>query len=119
MISAHFDKNGRMSATDTSGIGTVRDRTSTISRVVTLVAVVVPPVGLLAAMGLLWDVAFHPIDAALFLFFYVVCAFGTTIGFHRYFTHRGFETRAPVKAALAVLGCMTIQGRIAQCVTRT
>jgi hypothetical protein len=50
-----------MSATDTSRVGTVRDRTSTISRVVTLVAVVVPPVGLLAAMGgLFWNVAFHP-----------------------------------------------------------
>ena len=106
-----------MSATDTSRIGTVRDRTSTISRVVTLVAVVVPPVGLLAAMGLLWNVAFHPIDAGLFLLFYVVCAFGTTIGFHRYFTHRGFETRAPVKAVLGVLGCMTMQGPITQWVT--
>ncbi|MFL5936109.1 MAG: acyl-CoA desaturase [Gaiellaceae bacterium] len=106
-----------MSATDTSRVGTVRDRTSTISRVVTLVAVVVPPVGLLAAMGLLWNVAFHPIDAALFVFFYVVCAFGTTIGFHRYFTHRGFETRAPVQAALGVLGCMTMQGPITQWVT--
>jgi stearoyl-CoA desaturase (delta-9 desaturase) len=106
-----------MSAIDASRVGTVRSRTSTISRVVTLVAVVVPPVGLLAAMGLLWNVAFHPIDAALFLVFYVVCAFGTTIGFHRYFTHRGFETRAPVKAALAVLGCMTMQGPITQWVT--
>src|SRR3954468_17359459 len=106
-----------MSATGTPTIGSVRDRTSTISRVVTLVAVIVPPVGLLAAMGLLWNVAFHPIDAVLFLFFYVVCAFGTTIGFHRYFTHRGFETRAPVKAALAVLGCMTMQGPITQWVT--
>src|SRR3954463_3760237 len=103
-----------MSATGTPTIGTVRDRTSTISRVVTLVAVIVPPVGLLAAMGLLWNVAFHPIDAALFFFFYVVCAFGTTIGFHRYFTHRGFETGAPVKATLAILGCMTMQGPVTQ-----
>ena len=76
-------------------IATVRARTSRISQVVTLVAVVVPPLGLLSAMGLLWGVAFHWLDLALFGGFYVVCAFGTTIGFHRYFTHRGFETSRP------------------------
>jgi stearoyl-CoA desaturase (delta-9 desaturase) len=69
------------------------------------------------AMGLLWGVAFHWVDVVLLLVFYVVCAFGTTIGFHRYFTHRGFETGAPVKATLAILGCMTMQGPVTQWVT--
>jgi stearoyl-CoA desaturase (Delta-9 desaturase) len=98
-------------------VGSVRPRTSRISQVVTLVAVVVPPLGLLSAMGLLWGVAFHPLDLALFAGFYVVCAFGTTIGFHRYFTHRGFETGTTVKVVLAVLGCMTMQGPLTQWVT--
>ena len=79
-----------------------------------LVAVVVPPLGLLMAMGLLWGVAFHPVDAVLLVGMYVLCAFGTTIGFHRYFTHRGFETSAGVKATLAILGCMTMQGPLTQ-----
>src|SRR5690348_5511575 len=98
-------------------IGTVRTRTSRISQAVTLVAVVVPPLGLVSAMGLLWGVGFHPVDVALFVGFYVVCAFGTTIGFHRYFTHRGFEARQPVRVVLAILGCMTMQGPITQWVT--
>ena len=46
-------------------IGTVRARTSRISQVVTLVAVVVPPLGLLSAMGLLWGTAFHWVDLVL------------------------------------------------------
>ena len=46
-----------------------------------------------------------------------MCAFGTTIGFHRYFTHKGFEAGAPVKATLAILGCMTMQGPLIQWVT--
>ena len=83
----------------------------------TLVAVVVPPLGLVSAMGLLWGVGFHPVDLALFAGFYVVCAFGITIGFHRYFTHRGFEARTPVRALLAILGCMTMQGPLTQWVT--
>jgi stearoyl-CoA desaturase (delta-9 desaturase) len=98
-------------------VGTVRARTSTISQVVTLVAVGVPPVGLLSAMGLLWGVEFHWTDLALLVGLYVLCAFGTTIGFHRYFTHRGFEAHPVVKGALAILGCMTMQGPITQWVT--
>jgi stearoyl-CoA desaturase (delta-9 desaturase) len=98
-------------------VGTVRSRTSRISQVVTLVAVVVPPLGLFSAMGFLWCVAFRWVDVALLVSLYVVCAFGTTIGFHRYFTHRGFQARAPVKAVLAILGCMTMQGPLTQWVT--
>ena len=98
-------------------IATVRERTSLVSQIVTLVAVVVPPLALLSAMGFLWGVGFHLRDLLLLLVMYVVCAFGTTIGFHRFFTHRGFETSAPVKAVLAVLGCMTMQGPLTQWVT--
>jgi stearoyl-CoA desaturase (delta-9 desaturase) len=102
---------------DARGIATVRTGTSRISQIVTLVAVVVPPLGLVSAMGLLWGVGFHWVDVGLFLGMYVVCAFGTTIGFHRYFTHKGFEARAPIKALLAILGCMTMQGPVTQWVT--
>jgi stearoyl-CoA desaturase (Delta-9 desaturase) len=101
----------------TSPLGTVRPRTSRISQVVTLVAVVVPPLGVLVAMGLLWNVAFHPVDLAIMAGMYVVCAFGITVGFHRYFTHRSFESGPAVKATLAILGCMTMQGPLTQWVT--
>jgi stearoyl-CoA desaturase (delta-9 desaturase) len=98
-------------------LGTVRPRTSRISQVVTLIAVVVPPLGTLAAMGVLWNVAFHWSDLLVMTVLYVVCAFGTTIGFHRYFTHKGFKTGPEVKATLAILGCMTVQGPLTQWVT--
>ena len=98
-------------------VGTVRSSTSLVSRVVTLVAVVVPPLGLLSAIGLLWGVAFHWVDLFLLIGLYVLCAFGTTIGFHRYFTHKGFDTSPVMKAFFAILGCMTMQGPITQWVT--
>src|SRR5689334_16142249 len=60
-------------------IGTVRERTSRISQVVTLVAVAVPALGLAAAMGALWDIAFHWSDLAIMGGMYILCAFGTTI----------------------------------------
>ena len=98
-------------------VGTVRPHTSRVSQVVTLVAVIVPLLGVAMAMGLLWNVAFHWSDVAIMLGMYVVCAFGTTIGFHRYFTHKGFDAHPSVKATLAILGCMTMQGPITQWVT--
>jgi stearoyl-CoA desaturase (Delta-9 desaturase) len=101
----------------TTPVGTVRSGTSRISQVVTLVAVIVPPLGIASAAGLLWGVAFHWVDVAILVGFYVLCAFGTTIGFHRYFTHQGFKARMPVKAVLAILGCMTMQGPLIQWVT--
>src|SRR5437764_8173247 len=104
-------------AEQTPRVGTVRKGTSRISQVVTLVAVVAPPLGFVAAMGLLWGVAFHWVDVAILAGSYVVCAFGTTIGFHRYFTHKSFETGRIVKATLAILGCMTMQGPLTQWVT--
>src|SRR6266511_3159008 len=89
----------------TALVATVRPGTSRISQIVTLVAVIVPPL------------AFRWTDLLLLVGFYVLCAFGTTIGFHRYFTHRGFSARKPVEATLAVLGCMTVQGPMTQWVT--
>ena len=93
------------------------DSTSGLSKAVMLVAVVVPALGVLSAMGILWGVAFHWVDLALFLVLYVLCAFGTTIGYHRYFTHRGFEAGVVVRSTLAILGCMTMQGPIRQWVS--
>src|SRR6266567_6915708 len=100
-----------------AAIATVRERTSRVSQAVTLIAVLVPPLGLAAGMGLLWDTAFHWSDLGIMAAMYVVCAFGTTIGFHRYFTHKGFQARTAVKALLAILGCMTMQGPLTQWVT--
>ena len=80
-------------------------------------AVLVPPLGIFSAMGLLWGVAFHWVDLVVLAVSYTVCAFGTTIGFHRYFSHRSFQSGPVVKAALAILGCMTVQGPLTQWVT--
>jgi stearoyl-CoA desaturase (delta-9 desaturase) len=68
-------------------------------------------------MWMLWGRAFRWVDVVLLVTMYTLCAFGTTIGFHRYFTHKSFEARLPVKVALGVLGCMTMQGPITQWVT--
>ena len=81
-------------------IKTVRERTSVPSQLAGIVAVVVPPLGLVAAVWLLWDRGVRPVDLVLLAGFYVACGLGITVGFHRLFTHKSFETSAPLRAAL-------------------
>src|SRR6185503_15833451 len=83
-------------------IKTVRERTSLPSQLAGIVAVVVPPLGLAAAVWLLWDRGVHPLDLALLAVFYVACGLGITVGFHRLFTHKSFETSAPLRALWAI-----------------
>ncbi len=99
------------------GVATARRATSPLSRVITLVAVIAPAAGVLSAAGITWGVAFRPLDLILALVLYVTTGLGITVGYHRYFTHRSFETGTVVKALLAILGAMTLQGPVTQWVT--
>src|SRR5207344_3016103 len=92
-------------------IKTVRERTSVPSQLVGIVAVVVPPLGLVAAVWLLWDRGVRPVDLVLLAGFYVACGLVITVGFHRLFTHKSFETSAPLRALWRFLGSMAMQAR--------
>lgn len=83
-------------------------------RVVNLVTVLIPFVGLIAAISLLWGVAFNWIYLALLGGMYALTAVGVTVGYHRYFTHRSFKTSRPVAAVLAALGSMAVEGPVIQ-----
>ena len=98
-------------------VATVRERTSPVSQIVTLLAVGVPPLGLLSAVGLLWGVALSWVDVVLFLVLYVAGALGNSVGFHRLFTHRSFETTKWLRGTFAILGSLAMQGPVTQWVT--
>ncbi len=77
-----------------------------------LIGVALPFAGLLAAITLLWNRAIGPLQLTLMLVLYVITALGITLGFHRGFTHRAFETSRPMRALLAVMGSMAVQGSV-------
>lgn len=79
-------------------------------RVVTFFVIVVPFCGFLAAPFFFWGWGFSWVDFGLLLGMYGITAIGITVGFHRLFTHRSFETYSPVKFILLVLGSMAVQG---------
>jgi stearoyl-CoA desaturase (delta-9 desaturase) len=82
------------------------------NRIINLVAVVLPFVAFLTAIVLLWNEAVGWTDLGIFLFFYVATGCGITIGYHRLFTHRAFETSTPVRVGFAILGSMAVEGSV-------
>jgi stearoyl-CoA desaturase (delta-9 desaturase) len=72
---------------------------------------VIPFLGVLGAVTLLWNAAVGWHDLLLFSVLYILCGLGVTVGFHRMLTHRAFDAPAPVRAVFLALGSMAIQGR--------
>ncbi|HEY3945238.1 MAG TPA: acyl-CoA desaturase, partial [Solirubrobacteraceae bacterium] len=83
-----------------------------LERVANLVGVVVPFVGVIAAVGLLWDRAVDGVDLGLLGAMYLLTAAGVTVGYHRLLTHRAFQTYPWLERALAVLGSLSVQGSV-------
>jgi stearoyl-CoA desaturase (delta-9 desaturase) len=79
-----------------------------------LLGVVLPFAGLVAGAALLWGWGFRWVELGLLLGMYVLTALGITVGFHRLFTHKSFETNRVVQLILAVLGSMAVQGPLLQ-----
>ncbi|MBO2448569.1 fatty acid desaturase [Actinomadura barringtoniae] len=71
---------------------------------------VVPVLGLLAAMVLLWNRAFGVSDLVSLVVMYTIAGIGISTGFHRLLAHRSFKTHRPIADALAVAGTIAGQG---------
>lgn len=96
--------------TDLQPEGEALPHVSWIVRVFTLATIILPFVGLLAGFVFLWLAGFHWIHLALFGAGYILTGIGVTVGYHRLFTHRSFETNRLVTAILAILGSMAVEG---------
>ncbi len=83
-----------------------------VDRAVTAVITGVPPLLLVLAGWQLWNNELRWRDIAIFLIMYVPTGLGVTVGFHRLLTHRSFNTSAPIRGALAVLGTMAVEGPV-------
>ena len=86
------------------------DAISLSVRVAVLAAIIVPLLAVIAAPFILWGWGFQWTDLGLLLSLYVLTALGITVGYHRLFVHRSFETNIVVKFVLAILGSMAVQG---------
>ncbi|MBX5468478.1 MAG: acyl-CoA desaturase [Thermoleophilaceae bacterium] len=85
---------------------------SQAERTVTLIGVLLPFAGFVAALVLLWNGGVGWSDLAILAGMYLLTGLGVTVGFHRLLTHRAFDAPRAVRYAFAVLGSMAVQGAV-------
>jgi stearoyl-CoA desaturase (delta-9 desaturase) len=85
-------------------------RQSTPAAITMWIFVVVPFVGLIAAIPLAWGWGLSAVDIAIAAVVYIVSGFGVTAGYHRYLTHGSFKARRGLRVSLAVAGSLAVQG---------
>jgi stearoyl-CoA desaturase (Delta-9 desaturase) len=78
--------------------------------IVNVSVTVVPLVGFLVGIVLLWNNLVTPVDLEIMAVMYLIAAIGITMGYHRLLTHRAFETYPALRYLLAVAGSMAGQG---------
>jgi stearoyl-CoA desaturase (delta-9 desaturase) len=81
-----------------------------VVKLAVLAVVVIPFLGVLYAMVMLWNSWVSWLDVGLMVGLYLLSGLGITVGFHRMLTHKAFETSRPVKAFWMILGCMALEG---------
>jgi stearoyl-CoA desaturase (Delta-9 desaturase) len=79
-------------------------------KLVVLAIVLIPFLGTLYAIIMLWNNWVSWLDVALMLALYLVSGLGITVGFHRLLTHKSFETTPWLKRLLLICGCMAVEG---------
>jgi stearoyl-CoA desaturase (delta-9 desaturase) len=82
----------------------------TFDRVIRTLVFLLPPASLAVGAWLAWGGALHWQDLVVLAITYVLTGLGITVGYHRLFTHRSFKTTRSMRALLAVLGAMAVEG---------
>jgi stearoyl-CoA desaturase (delta-9 desaturase) len=84
--------------------------TSQLTRLVILLAVILPFFGFILAIVSFWGWGCNWMIIGLLAVMYVLTGLGITVGYHRLFTHQAFETSRVVKFIFGILGSMAVQG---------
>lgn len=81
-------------------------------RLITAAVVVLPLMGLAAAVWLFWQHGVGWFDLSLGASLYLITGLGISLGFHRLFTHRSFRARRVLRIALGVAGSLAAEGSL-------
>ena len=81
--------------------------------IVNLCAVLLPPLGLIGAIVLLWGVAFSWLYLLLMAGMGLISAIGITVGYHRLCTHKSFKTPGWLRYLFAAAGSRSSRTRAA------
>ncbi len=87
-------------------------RMSPLIRFINLMIIIIPFLGLGAAIYMLWPFGFGWPSLTLFLGMYLLSGLGITVGYHRLFTHKSFETGPIMTTLIGIAGSMAVEGPI-------
>lgn len=104
---APYDRGDALPARPPQDIPIRSDR---VDRAVHAFAVGLPAAALGFGVWTAWGGALHWHDLVVLLITYTLTGLGITVGYHRLLTHRSFKTTRGVRAVLAVLGSMAVEG---------
>jgi stearoyl-CoA desaturase (Delta-9 desaturase) len=91
---------------------------SRMQRAGNVLGVFLPAAALVLAIVLFWGDFVGPVALGIAAAMYLLTGgLGISVGFHRLFAHRAFETARPVRGTFAVLGTMAMMGPIIRWVT--
>ncbi|MGF1635286.1 MAG: acyl-CoA desaturase [Phycisphaerae bacterium] len=85
---------------------------SPLLKFINLMVVVVPFLGVIAAVIWTWGWGVNATALGILAVMWFCTAIGITLGYHRLFTHRSFETNKFVRGMLGIFGSMAIEGPI-------
>lgn len=89
----------------------------TFDRVANVVVISLPLVAVGLAGWLAWGGSLHWPDLVVLAVTYWLTGLGITVGYHRLFTHRSFETTRTLRVVFAVLGSMAVEGPLLEWVS--
>ena len=92
------------------GVSVASARARDLEKRITILTVTSPFVALGVAVWVMWNHGVSAVDVCLLIAMYSLNIVGIGVGYHRYFTHRAFDTTPAVKAVLAALGSIGAQG---------
>ena len=81
-------------------------------RVAHAVVIAAPFAAVVLGGWLTWGGSLHWQDLLVLAVTYWLTGIGITVGYHRLFTHRSFETTRALRAVFAVLGAMAVEGSL-------
>ena len=108
--SLHNDKN--QASRKTMHTITIHPSRLKRERLIIALSVLLPAVGFVWAIALAIHSGIHRFDLILLVSLSMMTVLGVEVGYHRLFSHHAFETVQPVRIALAITGCMALEGPI-------
>lgn len=83
-----------------------------IYRRLSAITILVPFLGTVIALIMLWHSGIRQVEVGLLVGMYALTILGIEVGFHRHFSHHAFQTTTPIRVILAILGSMAAQGGV-------